>query len=107
MTMYELARPTPDATPEAAVEVIVRDGGLIIEGLFDEARIEGVEKDLGPALDGRNTTADEYRFGLSTGYDLALHHGGRAEVGGQMSGPEDLLSRDDYTAIGAGLPGLV
>ncbi|MBS3695667.1 phytanoyl-CoA dioxygenase family protein [Rhodococcus qingshengii] len=85
---------------------------------------------------GCNTTTDEYRFGLSMGYDLAFlrpeenpfltytleqmrsfpaeiqraldwsseHYVGWVEVGGQMSDPMDLLSRDDYTAIGATLP---
>ncbi|MEK0098070.1 phytanoyl-CoA dioxygenase family protein [Streptomyces sp. A475] len=296
MTKNELARLTPDATADAAVEVIMRDGGVIIEGLFDDAVIEGIKKDLDPVLDrvdtgkdevfagnrtkrasalfartehmatialnplfrgvaqrildkpinvfsgeqpvphpagmhigatmaikigpgqgaqplhrddsvwlwrhptyqrearvqimvavsdftaenggtlvipgshlwdderaprleeavptqmqagsaliwigstyhggGRNTTSDEHRFGLSTGYDLAFlrpeenpfltytleqirsfpkeiqraldwsseHYLGWVEVGGQMSDPMDLLSRDDYTAIGAGLP---
>ncbi|MBC3189960.1 phytanoyl-CoA dioxygenase family protein [Pseudonocardia sp. C8] len=297
MTQSQLARLAPDATPEAVVEVIMRDGGVVIEGLFGDSTIEGIKKDLDPVLDevdnghdevfagnrtkrasglfartehmatialnplyrsvaerilnkpiniffgeesvpnptgmhvgatmaikigpgqgaqplhrddsvwlwrhptyqrearvqimvavsdftagnggtlvipgshlwdderpprldeavptemkagsaliwigstyhggGRNTTADQYRFGLSMGYDLAFlrpeenpfltytldqirsfpeeiqraldwsseHYVGWVEVDGQMSDPMDLLGRDDYTAIGAGLPG--
>ncbi|NMO00650.1 phytanoyl-CoA dioxygenase family protein [Gordonia sp. TBRC 11910] len=85
---------------------------------------------------GTNTTSDSYRFGLSMGYDLALlrpeenpfltyslddirklpaelqreldwsaeHYLGWVEVGGQMADPMELLARDDYTSVDAGLP---
>jgi hypothetical protein len=66
MTKNELARLTPDATVDAAVEVIMRDGGVIIEGLFDEATIEGIKKDLDPVLDGVDTGHDEVFAGNRT-----------------------------------------
>jgi hypothetical protein len=40
-----LARITPDASPDAAVEIIMRGGGVIVEGLFDDATIEGLKND--------------------------------------------------------------
>lgn len=66
MTTNELTRLTPDVTTEAAVEVIMRDGGVIVEGLFDEATIEGLETDLGPVLDRVDTGHDELFAGNRT-----------------------------------------
>jgi hypothetical protein len=66
MTTNELMRLGPDSTPEAVVEVIMRDGGVIIEGLFDEATIEGLEKDLNPVLDRVDTGHDELFAGNRT-----------------------------------------
>ncbi|MER7190642.1 phytanoyl-CoA dioxygenase family protein [Streptomyces flaveolus] len=147
---------------EARVQIMVavsdftaeNGGTLVIPGshLWDDERAPRLEEAVptemkaGSALiwigstyhgGGRNTTSDQYRFGLSMGYDLAFlrpeenpfltytleqirsfpeeiqraldwsseHYVGWVEVGGQMSDPKDLLDRDDYTAIGAGLPG--
>lgn len=66
MTKNELARLAADTTPDTAVEVIMRDGGVIIEGLFDEATIEGIKKDLDPVLDGVDTGHDEVFAGNRT-----------------------------------------
>ncbi|MEU3844053.1 phytanoyl-CoA dioxygenase family protein [Streptomyces sp. NPDC028635] len=66
MTKSELARLASDTTPDTAVEVILRDGGVIIEGLFDEATIEGIKKDLDPVLDGVDTGLDEVFAGNRT-----------------------------------------
>ncbi|TSE01153.1 phytanoyl-CoA dioxygenase family protein [Skermania sp. ID1734] len=66
MTQNELTRITPDTPAEAAVEVIMRDGGVIVEGLFDEATIEGLENDLNPVLDAVDTGYDEVFAGNKT-----------------------------------------
>ncbi|MGV9886802.1 phytanoyl-CoA dioxygenase family protein [Streptomyces sp. NPDC003395] len=66
MTKNELARLTPETTADTAVEVIMRDGGVIIEGLFDETTIEGIRKDLDPVLDGVDTGHDEVFAGNRT-----------------------------------------
>lgn len=66
MTKNELARLAADTTPDTAVEVIMRDGGVIIEGLFDEATIDGIKKDLDPVLDGVDTGHDEVFAGNRT-----------------------------------------
>ncbi|MEN0138038.1 MAG: phytanoyl-CoA dioxygenase family protein [Rhodococcus sp. (in: high G+C Gram-positive bacteria)] len=66
MTAPALTRLTPDATPEEAVAVIMRDGGVIIEGLFDDATIAGLRNDLDPVLDGVDTGHDEVFAGSRT-----------------------------------------
>ena len=72
MTTQGLTRLTPDATPEEAVEVIMHDGGVIIEGLFDAATIEGLQKDLNPVLDAVDTGHDEVFAGNRTKRASAL-----------------------------------
>ncbi|MGC0334573.1 hypothetical protein RKD23_007563 [Streptomyces sp. SAI-170] len=66
MTTSELARLAPDVTADAAVEVIRRDGGVIIEGLFDTTTVEGLKKDLDPVLDAVETGHDEVFAGNRT-----------------------------------------
>ncbi len=66
MTKDVLTRLTPDATPEAVVEVVMRDGGAIIEGLFDNAVIEGLKTDLDPVLDRVDAGHDEVFAGSRT-----------------------------------------
>ncbi|HJQ07257.1 MAG TPA: phytanoyl-CoA dioxygenase family protein [Nocardioides sp.] len=66
MSKDGLTRLTPEATPEEAVEVILRDGGVIIEGLFDTDLVEGIKKDLEPVLDGVDTGHDEFFAGTRT-----------------------------------------
>ncbi|GGN78622.1 phytanoyl-CoA dioxygenase family protein [Nocardia rhizosphaerihabitans] len=66
MSTNELTRLSPDVTAEAATEVIMRDGGVIIEGLFDVATIEGIKSDLNPILDGIDTGHDEVFAGNKT-----------------------------------------
>ncbi|NMO03177.1 phytanoyl-CoA dioxygenase family protein [Gordonia sp. TBRC 11910] len=66
MTTPTLTRLTPTATADDAVAVIMRDGGVIIEGLFDDATIEGLKNDLNPVLDGLDTGHDEVFAGSKT-----------------------------------------
>lgn len=66
MTAPTLTRLTSSSAPDEAVEVIMRDGGVIIEGLFDDATIAGIKKDLDPILDGVDTGHDAAFAGNKT-----------------------------------------
>ncbi|MFE3960729.1 phytanoyl-CoA dioxygenase family protein [Nocardia sp. NPDC059091] len=66
MTNPTLARLTPEVSVDEAVDVIMRDGGVIIEGLFDSTTIEGLQKDLGPWLDEVDAGYDEVFAGNRT-----------------------------------------
>jgi len=54
------------ATVEEAVEVILRDGGVIIEDLYDEATTAGLMRDLQPVLQQVRTGDDEVFAGKQT-----------------------------------------
>ncbi|CAM5627987.1 phytanoyl-CoA dioxygenase family protein [Streptomyces tanashiensis] len=66
MSTSGLCRITADTTPEEAVEIILRDGGVIVDGLFDDATITGLKNDLDPVLDAVDTGHDEVFAGNRT-----------------------------------------
>ncbi|MER6426279.1 phytanoyl-CoA dioxygenase family protein [Streptomyces sp. 900105245] len=66
MSNPSLARIPADTSPEEAVAIILRDGGVIVEGLFDEAVIQGLKADLDPVLDAVDTGHDEVFAGNRT-----------------------------------------
>ncbi|WP_017241820.1 phytanoyl-CoA dioxygenase family protein [Streptomyces sp. SS] len=66
MSTSGLCRITADTTPEEAVEIILRDGGVIVDGLFDDATITGLKNDLDPVLDAVDTGHDAVFAGNRT-----------------------------------------
>ncbi|HEV7980539.1 phytanoyl-CoA dioxygenase family protein [Amycolatopsis sp.] len=59
--MAGLARVTPGTDLGEVVEILERDGAVIIENFVDDATLEGLRNDLAPALKGANH--------CETGYD--------------------------------------
>lgn len=54
------------ATVEETIEVIERDGGVVIEGLFTDEIISGLLNDLAPALDGVEFGEEAFFAGTRT-----------------------------------------
>jgi ectoine hydroxylase-related dioxygenase (phytanoyl-CoA dioxygenase family) len=63
--MTGLTRVTPEASLDEVVEIIERDGGLIVEDFVDAGTLEALWTDLGPALDAQGYGEDWYN-GTST-----------------------------------------
>jgi hypothetical protein len=61
-----LARLTPDTDPDALLEVLARDGGLVIEGLLRPEVVDRIEADLAPAVAAR-------RPGFRDGFDDSFY----------------------------------
>ncbi|WP_225800892.1 phytanoyl-CoA dioxygenase family protein [Streptomyces sp. NK15101] len=55
-----LRRVAPDIGPDAAVEILERDGALIVEDLAVPATLDALWEDLGPALEARDYSGDWY-----------------------------------------------
>jgi hypothetical protein len=51
---------------EECLAVIERDGGVIIEDLFDHATIDGLNADMKPALESVSVGTDPYFAGIQT-----------------------------------------
>lgn len=66
MSQPTLTRLARDTTPDEAVAVIMGDGGVIIEGLVDDATVEGLAHDLDPFLDAVDAGHDEFFAGNRT-----------------------------------------
>jgi hypothetical protein len=49
----ELARVAPDTDSDHLLEIIDRDGGLVIRGLLAPATVERIDRELGPAVTAR------------------------------------------------------
>ncbi|AWK12600.1 phytanoyl-CoA dioxygenase [Streptomyces spongiicola] len=55
-----LRRVAPDSGLEEAVEILERDGALVVEDLADAGTLKALWDDLGPALDARDYSGDWY-----------------------------------------------
>lgn len=66
MTHSQLTRLSRDATVDEAYDVIMRDGGVVIEGLFSDDTIDGFRSDLEPVLAGVDTGHDAVFAGDKT-----------------------------------------
>ncbi|GAA2409605.1 phytanoyl-CoA dioxygenase family protein [Streptomyces glaucosporus] len=58
--MTGLQRFGPDADLDEVVEILERDGAVIVEDLADAGTLEGLWEDLGPHLDARDYSGDWY-----------------------------------------------
>ncbi|MGN9910212.1 phytanoyl-CoA dioxygenase family protein [Phytohabitans sp. LJ34] len=58
--MVDFVRVQPDAPLDDVVEVLERDGCIIIENFVDDATFEGLWADLGPLLDGTRYSKSGY-----------------------------------------------
>jgi ectoine hydroxylase-related dioxygenase (phytanoyl-CoA dioxygenase family) len=58
--MAEIIHVQPDASLDDVVEILERDGCIIIENFVDGATLDGLWKDLGPLLDATNYSEKGY-----------------------------------------------
>jgi ectoine hydroxylase-related dioxygenase (phytanoyl-CoA dioxygenase family) len=58
--MAGLTRVTPDASLDEVVEILERDGGIIVEDFIDAGTLQALWTDLGPALDTQAYGDDWY-----------------------------------------------
>ncbi|QVJ02386.1 hypothetical protein KGD82_07470 [Nocardiopsis eucommiae] len=58
--MPELARVTRDADLDSVVEILERDGGVIVEDFVDDETVAALWKDLGPALEAHDYGKDAF-----------------------------------------------
>ncbi|MFB7469192.1 phytanoyl-CoA dioxygenase family protein [Streptomyces sp. NPDC056224] len=58
--MAALQRVGPDTALDDVVEILERDGGVIVEDLADDDTLKGLWEDLGPDLEARDYSGDWY-----------------------------------------------
>jgi ectoine hydroxylase-related dioxygenase (phytanoyl-CoA dioxygenase family) len=58
--MAGLSRVTPDTSLDEVVEILERDGGVIVEDFVDAATLDALWADLGPSLDAQGYGDDWY-----------------------------------------------
>ena len=56
---------TADASPEELLEILERDGGVIVEGILNDDDLAAVRSDLSPFLDA-SATGDNDFWGFET-----------------------------------------